>query len=112
MESDPLNKYSSRARPALDPTRAGSSSEFESLGGGERVRLCNPCVPDPNTAPPQTPQFSNQPQRIPSNAHSRSASSTNTYTAPQQPLLSSSNPSERLAAYYSQGDQVNLSNFR
>ena len=23
--------------------------------GGERVRLCNPCVPDPNTAPPQSP---------------------------------------------------------
>lgn len=22
--------------------------------GGERVRLCNPCVPDPNTAPPAT----------------------------------------------------------
>ncbi len=28
--------------------------DFNSLGGGERVRLCNPCVPDPNTAPPQT----------------------------------------------------------
>ncbi|KAK4111947.1 FYVE-domain-containing protein [Canariomyces notabilis] len=26
------------------------SPEFS---GGERVRLCNPCVPDPNTAPPQ-----------------------------------------------------------
>ncbi|KAK5990309.1 hypothetical protein PT974_08576 [Cladobotryum mycophilum] len=25
------------------------------LSGGERVRLCNPCVPDPNTAPPQSP---------------------------------------------------------
>lgn len=24
------------------------------MSGGERVRLCNPCVPDPNTAPPQT----------------------------------------------------------
>ncbi|RDW73993.1 hypothetical protein BP5796_07435 [Coleophoma crateriformis] len=23
--------------------------------GGERVRLCNPCVPDPNIAPPQVP---------------------------------------------------------
>ncbi|PHH71334.1 hypothetical protein CDD80_5353 [Ophiocordyceps camponoti-rufipedis] len=30
---------------------------FEAGGqsGGERVRLCNPCVPDPNTAPPQSP---------------------------------------------------------
>lgn len=25
------------------------------MSGGERVRLCNPCVPDPNTAPPQSP---------------------------------------------------------
>ncbi|PFH58477.1 hypothetical protein XA68_13619 [Ophiocordyceps unilateralis] len=33
---------------------------FESSGpsGGERVRLCNPCVPDPNTAPPQSPASS------------------------------------------------------
>ncbi|RCI09938.1 hypothetical protein L249_8378 [Ophiocordyceps polyrhachis-furcata BCC 54312] len=31
---------------------AGGSS------GGERVRLCNPCVPDPNTAPPQSPASS------------------------------------------------------
>ena len=101
IEIDTYNQPSSRARPALDPARAGSSSEFESLGGGERVRLCNPCVPDPNTAPPQTPQFSNSPHRIPSNAHSRSASSTNTYTSPQ-PNLSASNPSQSLAAYYLQ----------
>ncbi|KYK58288.1 hypothetical protein DCS_05301 [Drechmeria coniospora] len=26
--------------------------------GGERVRLCNPCVPDPNTAPPLSPALS------------------------------------------------------
>ncbi|KAK4673157.1 hypothetical protein QC763_109360 [Podospora pseudopauciseta] len=26
---------------------------YPSLSGGERVRLCNPCVPDPNTTPPQ-----------------------------------------------------------
>ncbi|KAI1824481.1 hypothetical protein F4861DRAFT_538941 [Xylaria intraflava] len=26
------------------------------IGGGERVRLCNPCVPDPNTEPPQALQ--------------------------------------------------------
>lgn len=31
----------------------GGYADFSSLGGGERVRLCNPCVPDPNTAPPQ-----------------------------------------------------------
>ncbi|KAI0401026.1 hypothetical protein F4802DRAFT_445276 [Xylaria palmicola] len=27
--------------------------DFSSIGGGERVRLCNPCVLDPNTAPSQ-----------------------------------------------------------
>ncbi|KAK4195681.1 putative E3 ubiquitin-protein ligase ZNRF2 [Triangularia verruculosa] len=26
---------------------------YPNISGGERVRLCNPCVPDPNTAPPQ-----------------------------------------------------------
>ncbi|KAK0670372.1 putative E3 ubiquitin-protein ligase ZNRF2 [Cercophora samala] len=26
---------------------------YPNLSGGERVRLCNPCVPDPNTTPPQ-----------------------------------------------------------
>lgn len=35
---------------------AGASSaalvDVSTLGGGERVRLCNPCVPDPNTTPP------------------------------------------------------------
>ncbi|KAK3497020.1 uncharacterized protein B0T23DRAFT_437769 [Neurospora hispaniola] len=47
--------------PRLAPRYAGSflggdprSPDFSVLGGGERVRLCNPCVPDPNTAPPQT----------------------------------------------------------
>ncbi|KAH6606641.1 kinase anchor [Trichoderma cornu-damae] len=29
--------------------------DMNGLSGGERVRLCNPCVPDPNTAPPQSP---------------------------------------------------------
>ncbi|KAK3394132.1 FYVE zinc finger-domain-containing protein [Podospora didyma] len=32
----------------------GGYTDFSVLGGGERVRLCNPCVPDPNTNPPQT----------------------------------------------------------
>ncbi|KAI1756585.1 hypothetical protein F4782DRAFT_272457 [Xylaria castorea] len=32
------------------------TADFSSIGGGERVRLCNPCVPDPNTAPPQPHQ--------------------------------------------------------
>ena len=63
-----------QSRPTLDPARAGSSAEVAGLGGGERVRLCNPCVPDPNIAPPQVntshmPQSLSQPSR-----HGRSAS--------------------------------------
>lgn len=50
--------------PRLAPRYPGSSflggdarsPDFSALGGGERVRLCNPCVPDPNTAPPQQTQ--------------------------------------------------------
>ncbi|KAI0450599.1 hypothetical protein F5B21DRAFT_517331 [Xylaria acuta] len=49
--------------PALQFSYPGVEREiadFSSIGGGERVRLCNPCVPDPNTAPPQ-PQQSSRP---------------------------------------------------
>ncbi|KAG0650770.1 Zinc finger fyve domain-containing 24 [Hyphodiscus hymeniophilus] len=98
-ENGTLNDTSSHARPPLDPARVGSSSAFDGLGGGERVRLCNPCVPDPNTAPPQTPQFANHAQRIPGIAHSRSASSTNTYTTSPPPIFSSSNPSLSLSEF-------------
>ncbi|KAL1900754.1 hypothetical protein Cpir12675_000767 [Ceratocystis pirilliformis] len=39
----------------------GSSDLSPVIHGGERVRLCNPCVPDPNTAPPlPAPQSPNQ----------------------------------------------------
>ncbi|KAH8815236.1 FYVE zinc finger-domain-containing protein [Xylogone sp. PMI_703] len=53
---------------------------YSGLGGGARVRLCNPCVPDPNIAPPQTPQPS---ARLhPSGQvgyHSRATSSANVF---------------------------------
>lgn len=57
----------------------GGIADFNfSLGGGERVRLCNPCVPDPNMTPPQ-PQLSprNPPyhQEAPRSGHQRSQSS-------------------------------------
>lgn len=47
----------------------GGYTDFSSLGGGERVRLCNPCVPDPNTTPPQNPTSPTQ------RSHLRSQSS-------------------------------------
>ncbi|KAL2022707.1 hypothetical protein VTK56DRAFT_4788 [Thermocarpiscus australiensis] len=37
---------------------------YPEFGGGERVRLCNPCVPDPNTAPPQTQGVQTRSQSI------------------------------------------------
>ncbi|KAJ4326784.1 hypothetical protein N0V84_002803 [Fusarium piperis] len=47
--------------------------DVNDMSGGERVRLCNPCVPDPNTAPPQSP--SPQATLSPRSAHHRSRSS-------------------------------------
>jgi hypothetical protein len=68
----PTEGVSSTARTSVDTARVGSSTVVASLGGGERVRLCNPCVPDPNIAPPQTRSESQPPQQ---HGHSRSASS-------------------------------------
>ncbi len=49
--------------------------------GGERVRLCNPCVPDPNTAPPQSPTSSAG--ASPRSSHQRSRSTMGgTYAGP------------------------------
>ncbi|KAH0499471.1 hypothetical protein TgHK011_006668 [Trichoderma gracile] len=39
----------------LYDSTGGGYIDINGLSGGERVRLCNPCVPDPNTAPPQSP---------------------------------------------------------
>ncbi|KAG5922943.1 hypothetical protein E4U42_005129 [Claviceps africana] len=60
-----------------------SSGFFESntLSGGERVRLCNPCVPDPNTAPPQSPSPSVGTNLPPSHYRSRSSLASSHGTA-------------------------------
>ncbi|KAI1142857.1 FYVE-domain-containing protein [Hypoxylon sp. FL0543] len=52
----------------------GSIADFSTLGGGEQVRLCNPCVPDPNTTPPQTQHSTSQ--FSPRSPHQRSQSSS------------------------------------
>lgn len=60
--------------PQIEPSMlsvgspGGGYTDFSSLGGGERVRLCNPCVPDPNTSPPQPHQSGHRAR------HSRSQS--------------------------------------
>ncbi|KAH7417172.1 FYVE zinc finger-domain-containing protein [Cadophora sp. MPI-SDFR-AT-0126] len=64
-----------RTRARFDSGRTGSSPVVENLGGGERVRLCNPCVPDPNVAPPQVPESRNSQPRPAHQGHSRSVSS-------------------------------------
>ncbi|OTB14408.1 hypothetical protein K445DRAFT_138313 [Daldinia sp. EC12] len=52
----------------------GGIADFTALGGGEQVRLCNPCVPDPNTTPPQTQHSAGQ--FSPRSTHHRSQSSS------------------------------------
>jgi hypothetical protein len=52
----------------IDLSRDGSSSPTSpetprQLWGGEEVRVCNPCVPDPNLSPP--PAYTSQQQRSP-----------------------------------------------
>ncbi|KJZ79032.1 hypothetical protein HIM_01805 [Hirsutella minnesotensis 3608] len=68
----PGSEYSMPTSLLLDGLGAGY---FDANGpsGGERVRLCNPCVPDPNTAPPQSPGSSAG--ASPRSPHQRSRSS-------------------------------------
>ena len=72
QEQPPVATASSTTSdPRPRRTDTAGSLEVTTLGGGERVRLCNPCVPDPNTAPPVNSQLQAYQGR-----HSRSASST------------------------------------
>lgn len=54
----------------------GTIVDFSNIGGGERVRLCNPCVPDPNTTPPQSQgqPSTHGPPFSPRSSHQRSQS--------------------------------------
>ncbi|KAL7628734.1 hypothetical protein AAE478_000249 [Parahypoxylon ruwenzoriense] len=52
----------------------GGIADFSTLGGGEQVRLCNPCVPDPNTTPPRAQHSANN--LSPRSPHQRSQSSS------------------------------------
>lgn len=56
--------------------------DVNGMSGGERVRLCNPCVPDPNTAPPESPTPSIGSSRSP---HHRSRSSLSAAHTPGHP---------------------------
>jgi hypothetical protein len=83
--------------PRVYPTGSVSSygeggfADFSSIGGGERVRLCNPCVPDPNISPPQT-------QGPVPGGHTRSQSSIS------QPAAATTSPtSNRWSSYLGAG---------
>ncbi|KAF6844763.1 FYVE zinc finger protein [Colletotrichum musicola] len=69
----------------------GGYADFSSLGGGERVRLCNPCVPDPNTTPPQP--LDSPSQLSPRGSHYRSQSSIST-------MSSNAPPPTRFSGYF------------
>lgn len=56
--------------------------DINSIAGGERVRLCNPCVPDPNTAPPQSPGTPATMSPRPSHQRSRSSAAGQYGTLP------------------------------
>ena len=49
--------------------------DVNGMSGGERVRLCNPCVPDPNIEPPQYSTSTTPTILSPRSSHQRSRSS-------------------------------------
>ncbi|AEO53419.1 hypothetical protein MYCTH_2294713 [Thermothelomyces thermophilus ATCC 42464] len=54
-----------------------SQGWYPEFSGGERVRLCNPCVPDPNTAPPQSQAHQQSSQNDPASPGRADSSSSN-----------------------------------
>ncbi|KAG6065185.1 hypothetical protein E4U32_007669 [Claviceps aff. humidiphila group G2b] len=91
------HQYIVRA-PGCEIVAPPSPGYFESnnLSGGERVRLCNPCVPDPNTAPPQSPSSSIGPN-LPSHHRSRSSLAS---------LQGATHPSNRYGAVFTGMDDT------
>ena len=75
-----------RGMAALSPTRLSNSA----LGGGEEVRLCNPCVPDPNPLPP--PQYSSPQNNRYSTHPVQNPPSWEAMPLPQSPLAQDPNP--------------------
>ncbi|KAH6691688.1 FYVE-domain-containing protein [Plectosphaerella plurivora] len=90
-------RLSSQRYPPSYVGGEGSYGDFNNshIGGGERVRLCNPCVPDPNITPPQ-PQQSPNPTS-PRN-HGRSQSNVSIGFGGGPPP-----PSARFSSYFAPG---------
>lgn len=85
-------RLSSQRYPPSYAGGDGSFGDFSNIGGGERVRLCNPCVPDPNITPPQPQQ---SPNPTSPRMHGRSQSNVSVGFGGGPP------PSGRLSAYLS-----------
>lgn len=56
---DEPNAESATPTPPLERLRSNVHCLDPALGGGREVRLCNPCVPDPNPLPPPPYSLSN-----------------------------------------------------
>ena len=74
------------------------------------MRLCNPCVPDPNIAPPQSLQLvdsNRQFLRNSNNTHARSASTTSaslsTLLSVENPSHESLDPTSTFSRYHNRG---------
>ncbi|CRK47095.1 hypothetical protein BN1723_007353 [Verticillium longisporum] len=85
-------RHAAQRYPSSLISGEGGYADFSSLGGGERVRLCNPCVPDPNTSPPQ-PRGSPA-QLSPRVAHQRARSNMDS-------AVTGDPPSGRFQGYFS-----------
>ena len=63
------------------PNSTGQDDDMDLVvSGGEEVRVCNPCVPDPNLSPPSYPSIFNTEQ----DGHSHSTMTSSYYPRPPQ----------------------------
>lgn len=81
-----------------DPMSAFGPYRNPALGGGEEVRVCNPCVPDPNySLPPQYPSAASHAYGQPPRPPTRPAYTTGAIPPYQHPQRSSSHVAPQAA---------------
>ncbi|KOS38673.1 hypothetical protein ACN38_g10504 [Penicillium nordicum] len=89
-DDDPV--LSSPPSTSATATATATTLNNPALGGGEEVRLCNPCVPDPNPNPLGYSAVRAQSHRP---THSLSSTMANTYNASSGPSQNSEARQER-----------------
>ena len=87
-------------RPSADDGERPRTADYRidpGLGGGQEVRLCNPCVPDPNPLPPpsyyspsQSSNLFTMPDRLPDQADPSSAEHASKMEALRSQMLNRS----------------------